>query len=160
MPERTLTNRQLNRTHLRRQHLLERSSMSTGDMLRALAGVQAQEVKDPYLGLWSRITDFQHDHLASKLVDRSAVRASLMRGTIHLVTADDYEMLFPVTYALHLRTVHSVASAKLVPRELHADITDKAKEILTGTSLTAAQIGERLNTYWPDHDPRSLSQVV
>ncbi|ENZ5128075.1 MULTISPECIES: DNA glycosylase AlkZ-like family protein [Pseudomonas] len=100
MPERILTLRELNRTHLRRQHLLERTSISTGDMLRAIVGLQAQEVKDPYLALWSRIEGFQHDHLAVMLLNRSAVRASLMRGTIHLVTAEDYVLLFPITYAL------------------------------------------------------------
>ena len=160
MPERTLTNRQLNRTHLRRQHLLERSSMSTGDMLREIVGVQAQEVKDPYLGLWCRIANFEHEQLASMLLDRSAVRASLMRGTIHLVTAEDYEMLFPVTYALHLRAVHSVASAKLVPPEHHAAITAQARELLSNEPLTAAQIGEKLADFWPGLEARSLSQIV
>ncbi|HHO8334376.1 TPA: crosslink repair DNA glycosylase YcaQ family protein, partial [Pseudomonas aeruginosa] len=72
MPERILTLRELNRTHLRRQHLLERTSISTGDMLRAIVGLQAQEVKDPYLALWSRIEGFQHDHLAVMLLNRSA----------------------------------------------------------------------------------------
>lgn len=160
MPAETLTNRQLNRTHLHRQHLLKRSSMSTGDMLREIVGLQAQEVKDPYLGLWSRIADFEHNDLAAKLLDRSAVRASLMRGTIHLVTADDYQMLFPVTYRLHLRAVHSVESARLVPAEHHAAISQEARNLLSDGPLTAAQIGEKLAKSWPEHKTRSLSQVV
>lgn len=160
MPEQMLTKRQLNRTHLQRQHLLERSSMSTGDMLREIVGLQAQEVKDPYLGLWSRITDFEHDDLAAMLLNRSAVRASLMRGTIHLVTADDYQMLFPVTYALHLRAVHSVSNAKLVPPEHHAAITARAREILSEAPHTAAELGEKLAETWPDYERQSLSQVV
>lgn len=160
MPDQMLTTRQLNRTHLQRQHLLERSPMSTGDMLRAIAGVQAQEVKDPYLGLWSRIEGFQHEHLASMLLDRSAVRASLMRCTIHLVTADDYQILFPATYRMHQREVQSVSSAKLVPKDQLADIAARARDLLTAGPLTAAQIGEQLIAFWPDLPPRSLSQVV
>lgn len=160
MPERILTLRELNRTHLRRQHLLERTPMSTGDMLRAIVGLQAQEVKDPYLALWSRIEGLQHDYLADMLLNRSAVRASLMRGTIHLVTAEDYLLLFPITYALHLRAVKSVASARLVPSEHHQKITEFSRELLTGTSLTAAKLGEALAEHWPQYDPRSLSQVV
>lgn len=134
--------------------------MSTGDMLREVVGLQAQEVKDPYLGLWSRMQDFTHDHLASMLMDRSAVRASLMRGTIHLVTADDYQLLFPITYQLHQRTVHSVASAKLVPREYHAEITKQARELLANQALTAAEIGAVLTAFWPEFGAASLSQVV
>lgn len=134
--------------------------MNTGDMLREIVGLQAQEVKDPYLGLWSRITDFEHDQLASMLLARSAVRASLMRGTIHLVTADDYQMLFPATYRLHLRAVHSVAGAKLVPAEHHAAITTQAREMLAEAPLTAAQIGEKLAKSWPEHERHSLSQIV
>lgn len=160
MPERTLTTRQLNRTHLQRQHLLERSPMSTGDMLRAIVGLQAQEVKDPYLALWSRIQDFEHGQLATMLEDRSAVRASLIRGTIHLVTADDYQMLFPVTYPLHLRAVRSVASAKLVPRELHPAVAARARELLADQSLTLSQLGNELAEEWPEYTRHSLGQVV
>lgn len=160
MTERTLTLRELNRTHLQRQHLLERSSMSTGDMLRAIVGVQAQEVKDPYLALWSRLEEFEHEHLANMLLDRSAVRASLMRGTIHLVTSDDYLALFPITYQLHLRAVHSVSAARLVPKEHHAEITTVARDLLMSDSLTAMEIGNALAGHWPQFEPRSLSQVV
>lgn len=160
MPDRVLTLRELNRTHLQRQHLLKRSSMSVGDMLCAVAGLQAQEVKDPYLALWSRIEGFQHADLAAMLLDRSAVRASLMRGTIHLVTASDYLTFFPVTYALHKRAVHSVSSAKLVSREHHAAIADHSRELLADQPLTASQIGEALAENWQDYERRSLSQVV
>lgn len=160
MPPRTLTTQELNRTHLRRQHLLQRSTMDVRDMLSAVAGLQAQEVKDPYLALWSRLNGFQHDHLGTMLQDRSAVRASLMRGTIHLVTAQDYLTFFPATYQLHVRAVYSVSSARLVPGEHHAAIAAQARELLDEQPLTAAQIGNALKDSWPDYEPGSLGQVV
>lgn len=160
MAERTLTLRELNRTHLQRQHLLVRSPMSTGDMLRAIVGLQTQEVKDPYLALWNRIERFEHDQLASMLLDRTAVRASLMRGTIHLVTAEDYLLLFPITYALHQRAVKSVSSARLVPPEHHAEITAFSRELLGEGALSAVKLGEALAPHWPQYNPGSLSQVV
>lgn len=160
MPPRTLTTQELNRTHLQRQHLLQRADMSVGDMLSALAGLQAQEVKDPYLALWSRLQGFQHHDLGAMLEDRSAVRASLMRGTIHLVTAADYLAFFPATYQLHRRAVHSVSSARLVPRQHHAAIAAQARALLEEQPLTAAHIGESLKQSWPEYDARSLSQVV
>lgn len=160
MPPRTLTLRELNRTHLHRQHLLARSSMSVGDMLSALVGLQAQEVKDPYLGLWSRLESFTHEDLGQMLLDHSAVRGTLMRGTIHLVTAQDYPFLFQSTYSLHVRGVNSSASAHWMPREHHADIAARSQELLSDRSLTSAQIGELLQADWPDFPPGSLARAV
>lgn len=160
MPPRTLTTRELNRTYLHRQHLLARSQMTTGDMLSALTGLQAQEVRDPYLGLWSRLESFTHADLASMLLDHTAVRATLMRGTVHLVTASDYPMLFSSTYSLHLRAINSSAAAHWMPREHHAAIAARSKELLLDQSLTSAQMGAELHADWPDHKPASLARVV
>lgn len=160
MPPRTLTTRELNRTHLHRQHLLARSPMSIGDMLSALVGLQAQEVKDPYLGLWSRLESFTHDDLASMLLDHTAVRGTLMRGTVHLVTAEDYPFLFQSTYSLYLRGVNSAASVHWMPREHHAAIAARSYELLLNQSLTSQQIGEALHVDWPDFAPASLARVV
>lgn len=160
MPSRVLTQRELNRTHLYRQHLLARSDMTTGDMLCAIVGLQAQEVKDPYLALWSRLGSFGHSDLTDMLTNFTAVRASLMRGTIHLVTAEDYGLLFPVTYALHQRVVGSVANASLVPREHHLAIIEQARAMLAEHPMTASQIGTALAESWPVYDKAGLSQVV
>lgn len=159
MPESVLTTHELNRTHLQRQHLLERSSMSTGDMLRAVVGLQAQVVNDPYLALWSRIVGFQHNDLAAMLLDRSAVRASLMRGTIHLVTAEDYQMLFPATFGLHRRALPNLAFGKQVPRDQYDAILQKSREFLQQQPATIAQIADYLLVDWPDIDRRAIGQV-
>jgi hypothetical protein len=91
-----LDRRSLNRATLARQLLLERSSMPVLVAVEHLVGLQAQIPLNPYTALWSRLADFRPDDLAQLLVDRKVVRVVVMRGTIHLVTADDCLLLRPL----------------------------------------------------------------
>ncbi|MBL8597408.1 MAG: winged helix DNA-binding domain-containing protein [Devosia sp.] len=88
MPD-VLTNCQLNRATLARQMLLERSQVTIPEAVRFLGGLQAQQSNDPYVGLWSRLDAFTHEALTALIVDRTLARATTMRGTLHLHTADD-----------------------------------------------------------------------
>ncbi|MFD3505834.1 winged helix DNA-binding domain-containing protein [Nocardia sp. NPDC058666] len=90
-----VSNRVLNRTLLARQHLLERCTLTAADLCDHLVGLQAQDVTPPFVGLWSRITDFDPDTVSAGLEDRSLVRITLMRGTIHLVTPPDALRIAP-----------------------------------------------------------------
>lgn len=49
----------------------------------------------PYVSLWSRLDGFAFDQLGDLVETRGAVRAVLMRGTIHLVSAADALQLWP-----------------------------------------------------------------
>ena len=91
-----LSTRVLNRTLLARQHLLSRASMPALEMIEHLAGLQAQEPKDPYVALWSRVEGFEPAELESLLVGRQAVRSVLMRSTVHLASIDDALAFRPV----------------------------------------------------------------
>src|SRR6266850_2649839 len=81
--------RALNRALLARQMLLTRNPVTVEGALRHLVGLQAQDPKDPYVALWSRLKNFKTADLGGLIESRRAVRLALMRGTIHLVTADD-----------------------------------------------------------------------
>jgi hypothetical protein len=66
------------------------------DAVQNLVGLQAQEPRDPYVALWSRLDGFRPEELARLLEERRVVRIALMRSTIHLVTADDCLALRPL----------------------------------------------------------------
>jgi len=85
--------------------LLARENTSVVEAVESLIGLQAQEAKPPYIGLWSRLAGFTRGDLTCRLHDRSIVRATAMRCTIHLMSAKDYlhfrDTLQPVlTYAM------------------------------------------------------------
>jgi hypothetical protein len=92
MTERVLSTRELNRALLARQLLLERSPLPLPRALEAVAGLQTQYAPAAYVGLWSRLRDFRREDLTRALEERHAVQATLMRSTIHTVSAGDYPL--------------------------------------------------------------------
>lgn len=82
--------RELNRATLARQLLLERRRLPVVRSLERLAGLQAQWAPAPYVGLWTRIEGFRRETLERAVLHEEAVRAVLMRGTVHLVSRRDY----------------------------------------------------------------------
>jgi hypothetical protein len=92
-----LSTRELNRALLARQLLLERSSLPLTEALEQVGGLQAQYAPSPYIGLWSRLERFRRGDLTRALEDRRAVQATLLRSTIHIVSAADYP---PLTEAI------------------------------------------------------------
>jgi Winged helix DNA-binding domain len=87
---RTLSLRELNRALLARQLLLERKRLTVTQVVERTAGLQAQWPPSPYIGLWARIAGFRADDLARAVARRRVVKATLMRTTLHLVSAADY----------------------------------------------------------------------
>jgi len=90
-----LTLRALNRATLARQLLPARTSVPVIQAIERLAGLNAQYSPSPYLSLWSRLQDFHRDELTQQVEQCAVARATVMRSTLHLVTARDY-LLFSV----------------------------------------------------------------
>ena len=90
---RTLTLRELNRATLARQLLLQRKRLSAPAVIEHLAGMQAQWPPAPYVGIWTRSSNFKREVLERELASGGVVKATVMRQTLHLVTRRDYALL-------------------------------------------------------------------
>ena len=77
---------------LARQLLLERADLGVVDALERIAGLQTQYAPSGYTGAWSRLARFTRSDLTRGLERREVVQATLMRATIHVVSARDYPL--------------------------------------------------------------------
>ena len=139
-----LSARALNRALLARQLLLERdATLSPADALERLVGLQAQAPLPPYLALWSRLAGFDPAVLGGRLEDRSAVRLTLMRATVHLATGRDAlflrPLLQPVIEARYLGTWRR----RLGPVDTAA-LSAAVHELLAERPLTARELAAAL----------------
>jgi Winged helix DNA-binding domain len=90
---RVLSERALNRALLARQMLLERRAVRLPDAVERLGGLQTQYAPSGYIGLWSRLEGFGRADLTRALERRAIVQGTIMRATIHMVSARDYPFL-------------------------------------------------------------------
>ena len=97
--ELVLTRRELNRATLARQGLLARERLPAAKAVERFGGLQAQEPAAPFVALWSRVEAFDAAALRRAIERCAIVKATLVRGTLHLVTAADWAHLQPVLAA-------------------------------------------------------------
>ncbi|ADB35730.1 conserved hypothetical protein [Kribbella flavida DSM 17836] len=149
-----LSARAVNRATVARQLLLERADVGPVEAVRRLAGMQGQEPKHPYVGLWTRLSSFTDGDLTAAAAGREVVRATLYRGTLHLVTSDDYlrfrTTLGPVLEA-GLRMLKDRAEG-LEP----AKVIAAAEKLLAKEPLTFTEIRDALQQQFPAVNDRAL----
>ena len=88
-----MTLRELNRTLLLRQLLLERKRVPLVKTVTRLVGLQAQYAPSPYVALWSRIEGFRKEQLTRALSAGSIVKAGSLRTTLHVMSAAEFPFL-------------------------------------------------------------------
>lgn len=155
----TLTDRALGRALIARQLLAERARMTALEAVEHLVGLQAQAPGPPYFGLWSRLDGFRAEELSALLLERQAVRVSVMRGTIHLVSAADCLQLRALTRGLYERLLLSNYRRGLSGLDVW-EVAGAAQELMRQQPRTVGELDRLLGERWPDHDPHALSQAA
>jgi hypothetical protein len=153
--------RALNRALLARQMLLERAALPVADAVERLVGMQAQNPRDPYIALWSRLNGFDPAELSELIATRRAVRVSLMRSTIHLVSADDCVAIRPVLQqSLERKLYTATPFGRQVDGVDVAALKSAGRALLEAEPMTFAELGRRLSATFPDYDPTALGYAV
>jgi hypothetical protein len=97
----------------------------------------------PYYGLWSRIEAFDPDVLGRMLTEREAVRMTLMRGTVHLVTVRDALLLRPLVQVAAVRGHNGAFGRRMGGADL-SELEAAVREILADEPLTARELAQQL----------------
>ncbi len=58
--------------------------------IERIGGLQTQYAPSGYIGLWSRMRSFRRDSLTAALRERRVIQGTLLRSTIHMVSARDW----------------------------------------------------------------------
>lgn len=138
-----LGQRALNRALLERQLLLRRVDIPVAEAVEHFLGLQAQAPMPPYFGLWSRLEGFDPHELGRMLADREAVRLTLMRGTVHLVTVRDALVLRPLMQPVIERSHNGAFGRRMGGADLR-ELAAGVRELLADGPLTARELGTRL----------------
>jgi len=154
-----LSQRALNRALLARQMLLSRESRTPLEAIEQLAGLQAQLPRPPFIGLWSRLRDFERAALLDAVHARSIVRVTAMRGTLHLLSARDYRAWRgPLQSGLD-RGLASIVGPAL--RDMDLPAAEKAtRAFLKAAPATFDAIRDHLAPRFPDLNIRSLAYAI
>jgi hypothetical protein len=117
--------------------------MPVGDAVEHLVGLQAQAPMPPYYGLWSRLKGFDPNELGRMLIEREAVRLTLMRGTVHLVTVRDALLLRPLLQPV-IERAHNGAFGRRMGGVDPEELGKAVRELLAEEPLGARELGRRL----------------
>ena len=159
MSGQVLNNRELNRATLARQMLLGRSDVSIVEAVRFLGGLQAQQSNDPYIGLWSRLDGFTHEALTALIVEKAVARATTMRGTLHLHTADDLVGFRALVQDFLKATWRSGFRKRFADQDERA-VRREGLKVLNKGPTTIGAVGKALGEKFTEADPLALSMLM
>ncbi len=158
---RVLSKRALNRALLERQLLLRRRRVPALEVVERLVALQSQVPRDPYVALWSRVEGFRAETLSDALEERCAVRMTLLRGTLHLVTARDAIGLRALVQPGIERVIRGSSPFRNAVGSVDTDeLLVAVRGWLEERPRTRAEVVKEIAARWPKADADSLGYAM
>jgi len=154
-----MTLKALNRALLARQILLRREGVPALEAVERLVGLQAQQARPPFAGLWSRVAGFEREELLALLQERRVVRGTMLRCTLHLVSAADYLRFRPVLQPVLTGAMTAVLKERVASFDLPAMLLE-ARRLLSERPRTFGELRGELLKSFPDADERAMGYAV
>ncbi|MCY4539098.1 MAG: winged helix DNA-binding domain-containing protein [Chloroflexi bacterium] len=154
-----LTLRQLNRTLLARQMLLERQDAHPIAAIKHLIALQSQIPNPPYIGLWTRLRQFERRQLTELLASREIVRAPWIRSTLHLVSAADHQRFQAVIQPALVRGLRSFFGARGADLDIERLIS-VAKPFLEAHQPSIGDLRKHLQQHEPQANKEAMAYAV
>jgi winged helix DNA-binding protein len=154
-----LTKRQLNRALLARQMLLTREKLSVVAAVERLVAMQAQVPRPPFVGLWARLQEFKREDLLRPLRQRKLVRATAIRGTLHLLSTKDYLAFRPVIAAALAKGADSIVRKRMGGVDVEA-LLDKGRVFFGTAPAPFESFRDLLEKDHPMFDIRAMAYTV
>jgi len=145
-----LTLRALNRAMLARQMLLARQRVPVVTAIERLAALQAQWAPSPYIALWSRLVAFERQRLWKEIENARVIRARLMRGTLHLVSARDFYAFAVATQDLQRGAWNRLQIGQGVDPKVVARVATAFAKRPRAKEEVLAHLGERVGKLGED----------
>lgn len=159
MAHQIFTRKALNRALLARQMLLAGEPISAAAAIEHLVGLQAQQARPPFVGLWSRVPGFQREDLYSLIQGRQVVRATLMRCTLHLMSRADLLAFRPVLQPALTRGMLSILRDRMKSFDLDALLAE-ARRLFEERPRTFTDLRTELLKRFPQGDERAMGYAV
>ncbi|GGU38328.1 winged helix DNA-binding domain-containing protein [Nocardioides albus] len=149
-----LTERQLNRTLLLRQHLLSRTTLTPAEMIEHLVGLQAQDQLPPFIALAARLESCDPYAVSAQLESSALVRLSSLRSTIHMHTAADAALIRAWTQPVHDFYTQRVEIIR--PAAQLAGFVEALEDVLALGALPNAALEAGLVEHFPGVPAKAL----
>lgn len=140
---------QVHAWRLAQHHLLERAPREQMlDVVSRICGIHAQMMSAAELSLWARVDGIKPDDVQSALwQERALVKSWFMRGTLHLLTAEDFPLYIGAFRTLdHFRKGAWLKYFKLTMEELDSIISG-THQTLNGSGQTREQLATAVAAY-------------
>jgi hypothetical protein len=157
--EPVLSTRALNRATMARQMLLRREKVAPVTAVERLVAMQAQLARPPFVGLWSRLAGFTRATAAGPIARRDLVRATMMRGTIHLLSRRDFLAFRSVMAPVLARGMESVLRDRTKGFDLDR-VVAAARQCFGEKPRTFAELRTHLAGLFPKADERAMGYTV
>lgn len=125
--------------------LLALPAASPVEVVRRLLAVQAQDLGSAYLALRARVELLEADTVRQALADGSLVAGWLLRGTLHLTSAEDYRWLLALTApACRAGSRRRLSQEGVSSADAERAVETIGRALADEGPLTRSELGERL----------------